>query len=406
MDNLVARYIRYVFSTKTHREKVPDEWSSLIHSRNQTRFGVDAAGNGILDLAIHPTGQLVAYSRSDGSLTVWALGSGHLYSRGRRINVDEPADGKGKVVTSVAWNPLTRSEFVTANNTCNLFLWGVEESARRVDRLRTIALHNHRAKVVDVKYDPHGQWLLATTKNECIYIFDTSNDYSLKSSIALSEICPDSDTLLCTAFSNNGNLLFLGFKSGVMAVLHHDNSDLRLIYKSAIHRGAINCLKVDPNGNLLVSASEDGSCIMMRMSDLLPLRSINDLGSEVTTLDICDYGKLLFVGTSDGSLRFYDLNSNICSHIVEPLQGKATHLIFKFHPSKPYFMVSGADDILESYTTPYRNLLDFLKKSSELPKHPAKDRLKNNVSWKRSRGNKERIDKPRFSERRSQKSRS
>lgn len=332
-------------------EDIEDVRYTQTFSKTKSRFGTSTLiDNEILSIEFHPAGDKIAYSRADGSLTVWLLGpDGTFASSKGRIYVTDII-GSEKLVTSISWNPTELNHFATASNTNEVHIWKTDEQKLdEVDLLFKLKTDSNKSKINKCIYDPTGRYLLAITKSECLYLYDVKNNYTLLSKSEIGELLGEHEAISSSCWDNSGNNIFLGLKKGILVLLTVDeNNELCIKFKTNAHRSSIIALKMDPWGRFVVSASSDGTCLIWSSETLASTLSILSANSSIVSIDLDFLGKILAICTGDDTLSFYDVNSGKLLHSVA-ISHLRSDLVFKFYPTRFWYIVSSKDDILKNY---------------------------------------------------------
>lgn len=369
LSNMVTEKFIEETLSKKNIETVEDERYSHVVSHSKSRFAASIIPNEVLALEFHPTGDVVAYSRMDGSLSIWKLNStqgrfsqstGYIYIPG--------AVNSEMVITSLSWNPKELGQLTTASNSNEIFLWGLDDSKRGIVKLKTIILRNHKTKLNRCVYDPSGKWLLCSTKTECIYLFDVENEHSLHHTLDLWELLKYRDSITSITWNNSGSHIFVGLRNGKLIILEmtfkHDEISFEVIIDIEAHRNSITSLKMDPCGRFLIAGSSDGTCSIWNLRSMSCSSVISDLDSAVISLDIDHLGKIIAICTSGDQVYFYNAN-NYELIKKESLVSFHSDLIFKFHPNKSWYILSGKDDCLRNLTTQAADELTYWKQEYE-----------------------------------------
>lgn len=357
--SVTSKYLQSTFS-KGNTSHIEDKRFIHVSSRSHSRFtSTPITPNEILSLKFHVSGSSMAYSRMDGSLTVWFIKDA---SFDKSVEVYIPdCCGSDKLATDLSWNPTSLNQIAVVSNSSEISLLLINEKSLTASKLRTLSLGS-KTKVNTCLYDPLGNWLLAATKSEKIYLFDVKKDHSSVCSLNISDISQeDNDVVYSLAWSNGGSHIFIGFKSGYLAILKAKHGILEVCTKIKAHTGPITEIKMDPWGRNFITGSIDGNCYVWNMKSLCCELIINDLNSAVTTLDVCHLGKILGICTEDEMVYFYDLNSGNLLH-SKSLANYKTDPILKFYPDKSWYIMSGKNDTLSNhFVKNEKNLITYWK---------------------------------------------
>ncbi|EJS42067.1 tex1p [Saccharomyces arboricola H-6] len=357
--SITSKYLQSTLS-KSNTSDIEDERFIHVSSRSHSRFtSTPITPNEVLSLKFHVSGSSMAYSRMDGSLTVWFIKDA---SFDKSVKVFMPdCCGSDKLVTDFSWNPTSLHQMAVVSNSSEISLLLINEITLKVSKLRTLSLGS-KTKANNCLYDPLGNWLLAVTKSEKIYLFDVKEDHSLVCSLNVGDISPsDNDAVYSTAWSNNGSNLFVGFKSGYLVILKANKGMLEVFTKIKAHTSSITSIKIDPWGRYFITGSSDGNCYIWSLNSLCCELIIQDLDSAVIALDVCHLGKILGICTDDEMVYFYDLNNGQLIQ-SKSLANYKSDLVLKFYPDKSWYIMSGKNDTLSNhFVKNERNLITYWK---------------------------------------------
>ncbi|CAI4035871.1 hypothetical protein SMKI_14G0800 [Saccharomyces mikatae IFO 1815] len=356
---VTSKYLQSTFS-KNNTSNIEDERFIHVSSRSHSRFtSSPVTPNEVLSLKFHVSGSSMAYSRMDGSLTVWFIKDAS-FDKSIKVYIPDCC-GSDKLATDFSWNPTSLNQMAVVSNSSEISLLFINEKSLKASKLRTLSLGN-KTKANTCLYDPLGNWLLATTKSEKIYLFNVKKDHSLVSSLNVGDISPnDNDVVYSLAWSNNGSHIFVGFKSGHLVILKAKDGNLVVSTNIKAHTGPITGIKMDPWGRYFITGSIDGNCYIWGLKSLCCELVIHDLDSAVITLDVCHLGKILGICTEDEMVYFYDLNSGSLLQ-SKSLANYDTDPVLKFYPNKSWYIMSGKNDTLSNhFVKNEENLITYWK---------------------------------------------
>ncbi|CCE62094.1 hypothetical protein TPHA_0B04250 [Tetrapisispora phaffii CBS 4417] len=344
LSEKLTRTITDELLNKKNVEHITDDRRLLILSRAKSRFVVGISPNEVYAIEFQPTGKALAYSRYDGSLTVWFLVHDTFNRSFKAYKKD--AMGVEKPITSISWNSNEVGQFATVSNSNYIQIWNVDHNTHSLTKYRTLNLDSSDAKLRFTKchYDPSSQWLAAVTKNNEICLFDVKANHKQVHFYNFNEEVEGSITFIC--WNNHGNYIIVGTSIGEISLLRvNNNKELKNIIKVPAHRGKITGLKVTPLGDKLVSVGEDGACLIWDLESLTCISTIVECESNIRTFDLSPSGKLLVVVSEEGKFRFYDM---ITTEKINDYDQKHldSDFIVKFYPNKSWLMISGENDTL------------------------------------------------------------
>lgn len=345
---------------KQHVEDIEDDRYSHVVSRSQSRFAAPISSNRILNLEFHPSGHYMAYSREDGSLTVWRLAN-VSFARSKKMVIPSA------MIRWVSWNHQEISEFATCSGSHELFIWGVDEKKREIVKLRTLSSGNKNNKIDRCVFDPQGRWLLSQ-HGLSLQFWDVKSDYGLQQSYQLEELdstASDDDVITAVVWTNSGSHVIVGLHSGKVCVLQVGQDSVRPVLSIEAHRSAVTSMVIDPWGRKLVTGGADGSCNIWELATMCCTRTI-DKHARICSMDVDPLGKILAVTTADNTVHFYDTNEGQLL-ASQNLKTTESDPLIKFYPDKSWFILSGRDDSIERHFTPnnYNDLISFYKVDNE-----------------------------------------
>lgn len=372
-DYITESYLKELLEKSQSCQKIEDDRYIQVTSQSRSRFGSSLTQNEILSMEFHPAGKLLAYSRMDGSLTIWEVPeNGDFSSSVSKKIVTNNIVGKEKLVTSLSWNGIEVSQVATVTNSNELIIWSLDDAKSgetELHRVKTIPLGSARTKINKCYFSPRGKWLLAATKSENLYILSPKNDFSLVSTIKLSEYIPNNDTIYSITLNNSDDYLFVGCKDGkilVFSIEETNAKEAKVHYLFALegHRGAVTALKMDQNGKYLISGSSDGTSVFWDLTTFIPKYTITDINNLIVAIDVDHLGKIMAITTADDTLLFYNTSNGKLIKKVS-IEFLKSDIWFKFYPNKSWFIKSSKDEILVSHTNPATDELKFWKKTYE-----------------------------------------
>lgn len=352
IDSPMANAMTTKFLQELKAEKIQDERYTRAITRTHSRFTSSITPNEVLALQFHPSGAYLAYGRMDGSLTVWVL-QGHSFNKAKNCYIPD-ANGNDKVINDLSFNPSELNEFATVSNSNEIFIWNIQnDSSPTVNKLRTLSLPSSKVKVNRCAYDPRGIWFFAATKSDCLYIYNVKEEHSMVASLPVHSISDENDTIYSISWDNSGKFIFIGFRSGKLALLEVSDDTGEMTFKLIVqaHRSAISVIKMDPVGRFVITGSTDGSCALWDTSTLTCSLIIDDMEGAVISMDVDHLGKILAVCSTDDLVRFYNINDGTLWK-TENMQKFNSELVVRFYPRKSWFILSGENDTLESYCGP------------------------------------------------------
>ncbi|CCK70731.1 Tex1p KNAG_0F00620 [Huiozyma naganishii CBS 8797] len=343
-NDLSASFIQDTLK-KENIENVEDDRFLQVASSSKSRFGASGKSqNQVHLLNFHSSGSYAAYTRADGSLTVWFLGSkGDFHTNETRKKLVPNAAGSDRVVTAISWNPNEPAQFATCSNNNEICFWDADDD---VSRIKKLLVGHAKVKVNRVLFSTGGKWILCVARTEFLYILDSLKDYKQVCSYKLPKELDSGDGITSICWSNSNDYFFTGWRSGKIVLFQIDAlGQVSLRLNTNGHRNSVTSLKFDPLGRYLISGSSDGTFTIWDASNMVCKRSFNDIGASVVSIDVDHLGKIIAVCSGDDKLRFYDMNTG---HLIElvNVNGLKSDIVFKFFPNKSWYIVSTGNDVL------------------------------------------------------------
>ncbi|CAL9733118.1 protein Tex1p [Monosporozyma unispora] len=372
-DFITESYLKELLNNGKSGQKIEDDRFTQVASRTNSRFGSSLTPNEVLSMEFHPSGKLLAYSRMDGSLTIWEVpDSGDFNSSSSRKIITNNVVGKEKLVTDLSWNGIERSQIATATNSNELIIWSLDDAKSdesEVHRIKTLHVGSPRTKINKCYYSPRGKWLLAATKSENLYLLSPENDFSIESTIKLKEYISNNDSIYSFTWNNSDDYFFVGCKDGKIlgfTVEEAGGKETNVSYLFSLegHRGSVTTLKMDQYGRYLISGSSDGTCVLWDLNTFISKHTITDINSLILSIDVDHLSKIMAISTADDTLLFYNTSDGTFIDKIE-IEDLKADIWFKFHPNKTWFIKSSKDDILLNHTNSATDEMKFWRKTYE-----------------------------------------
>lgn len=347
------------FLTTTKEEKriedIQDERYSHFLTNQKSRFSLAISRNEVITLEFHPAGNRVAYSRVDGSLNIWKFSSNDgKFSKNAQYTYVRNCINSEKIATDLSWNPQELDHLAAASNSNEILIWSHDDTNKTVAKLKTLVVKGSKTKISRCLYDPTGNWLLGTTKQELLYLFDTQNEYELESTFNLWERLGYQSSIASLTWNNSGSNIILGLRNGKIIVLEfkqdivNDEITFDIVLEINAHRNSINNIKVDPCGNYIMAGSTDGTCSIWDTRTLCCIHVITELNAAIVSLDVDHLGKILSICTGDDCLYFYSIPD---FQLIEKtdIPSLNSDAVIKFHPNRSWYILSSKGDTLRNH---------------------------------------------------------
>lgn len=303
IDKLTDNYSRFLEKLLNKQTFVQIRDNHYFKLQSTERYE-PAIRNEVICMNIHPIGKYAAWSRFDGTVSVM-----NLQRLTDKTDTIRDVHGLDKLCHSITWNPNEATQFATVGNTSTVKIWDV--SNKKTPLLKSFTT-NSKMKNYQCLFSPLGQWLVVLTKSEELYLFDISKGYKLHS-ISTVQIFGDDelDSTYCICWSNDGTHIYLGFKSGKIAIYQLRDQGFIRKFVSEGHSSAVTNLIIDPWGRFLISSSHDSTCAFWSLSSFICYQVVEDIDGIIDNIDISSDGYILAIGyrnpsTKQGYIRFVE----------------------------------------------------------------------------------------------------
>ncbi|CCG83142.1 U3 snoRNP-associated protein Utp1 [Taphrina deformans PYCC 5710] len=158
------------------------------------------------------------------------------------------------------------------------------------------------AKTKCSTFHPENNLLVAGFSNGIFAIYDLSEDgFAMIHTLSISQNAID-----CVTINKTGEWLAFGAsKLGQLLVWEWQSESY--ILKQQGHFDAMNCVTYSPDGQRVVTASEDGKIKVWDIRSGFCLVTFTDHTSAITDIHFAKKGNVLFSASLDGSIRAWDL---------------------------------------------------------------------------------------------------
>jgi len=328
----------------------------------------------VRSVAFSPDGTLLASASDDGSVKLWNVGTGQSV---------RSFDGHEGAVYSVAFSP---DGVLLASGSADgtVKLWNV------VAGEETRALLGHTGAVRAVAFSPDGHLLASGSEDETVNVWEVATGEILRTSgersgtvrsLAFSPdgsmlafavsmsggIAPTAMTLslwdldgeeepqplsdlmdsaLCIAFSPDGALMAVGpdenpWVEAIITLWDVDARETLRTFGGPGHRGGVHSVSFDRNGDLLASASADGTIGVWDVATGKVLRTLTGHSDWVRSVAFSPDGGLLASASDDATLRLWDPRTG---ELVRTMTGHTDWVHSVAFSPDGTLVASGSDD--------------------------------------------------------------
>ncbi|MDA2927622.1 hypothetical protein MYX78_10415 [Acidobacteria bacterium AH-259-G07] len=243
----------------------------------------------------------VAFS-ADGSLLAAAGGMPTRYGEVKIWSTKDwtllhTLEGHNDCIYSIAFSPSGKL-LATSSYDHLVKLWDVETG----EEVRTFT--GHSDAVFSVAFDPEGKRLVSASADRTVKIWDISTGEQLFR--AFSESAAELYTL---AFHPSGQLVAAAGVDKMIRIWRLSEEGGQLVRSTFAHGSPIIRLVFTPDGHTLISSGED-QLVKFWEVETLQEKHVEHQSDWVLALAVSPSGKVLALGRYDGSLSFYEMESN------------------------------------------------------------------------------------------------
>lgn len=348
-------YVWQAYLQKQELRDVNFAQADLAQSAFLQTFG------GIISVAFHPDGKLLAAGTANGEIRFWRVADGQSL-----LNCQGHADW----VRSVSFS--SDGQFlVSGSNDQTVRLWDVNSGQclkilyGHTRRVRSVAfspngrivasgsfdqtvklwditlgvclktLHGHTSQIRSVAFSPDGQILASSSFDQTIRLWDTMTGQCLKI------LQGHSQPIWSVIFSPNGNLLASGSHKGSVRLWDVRTGEyLKTLWG---HTRQARSVAFSPDGQILATGGEDETVQLWDLSTE-HLNILKGHTDRVWSVSFSPDGRLLASGSRDQTIRLWDINTGQC---LKTLQGH-TNPAFSvaFHPTGKILAGSNFDQVI------------------------------------------------------------
>ncbi len=270
-----------------------------------------------------PDGEMIATSEHGKAPRLWNA----------RTLQPGPSLANALSAIHLRWSPDSQrvAAFCIDGTTC---FWDVQTGAALTGPIR------HAEYVEDFRFSPDGNWVAATCRDGNLHQWNT------RTTEPRGEPIPNRQFITCFAYSPDGQRLFVSdYKDDQARV--HDAASGRLLAQTPLREGHIKHGDFSPDGQRLITASEDGIARIWRAETLEPLTEPLRHKSRVLWAKFSLDGRRVVTASDDGTARVWDAQSG--QTIGEPLVHRAAVERAEFSPDGLLIVTASGDGMVRMW---------------------------------------------------------
>ncbi|ORX66594.1 WD40 repeat-like protein [Linderina pennispora] len=243
----------------------------------------------VIDMSWSSDGSQLTAAESKGHVRTWRLGRGG-HKEGEEIRT------LGSDIEHVAWctEPGKQGILAAAKFEKTVHLWDSTSNSIA----SSIATSGANTALV---WSPSGKYLAVLSRDARIEIFDAAN---LEAPVVTLET---EETVHMVRWDTREELLLLATHHGAVEVYSWPN--VEHVHTVAAHVASLNCLGVEPRGDILATGGADSSMQFWRTDDLSVYKAIEGYESPLRLIDFSMNSKFVASASDDADILIHDVYS-------------------------------------------------------------------------------------------------
>jgi WD40 repeat protein len=255
-------------------------------------------GGEVFDAAFNPDGKRVVTASKDGVARVWDVESKAIL----------PLNGHGNTVRRASFSP-NGSLVLTASYDKTARIWDAEKGTELVQ------INGHRLAVRGAAFSPDGQKIVTASDDGIVRLWDASNIsekreiWDEKSARMLRQLPGHGSEVVAAEFSPDGERIVSASEDGTARVwLAESTPEVHLILAE---KDRILDAEFSPDGKQIATASVDNTAQVYDATSGRQLHSLNGHQGIVRSIVFADNGALIISASEDRTVRFWNAGTGM-----------------------------------------------------------------------------------------------
>lgn len=277
---------------------------------------------------------IIMQGSENGLVTACSAGKIQIWNSKLEIGATFNATTLGPIeppIVSVCWDTVTQ-KILIGFKTCEIY--EMDSTDGRNAHNAAIASGHYNVRVSCVAQHPLNPKIFCSIgSDKSVRIFDSSKHKQLK--VALLDTIPRS-----CVYSPDGQLIYIGLGSGITG--HEERKegahvvlkeeDLTIVHEARDSKGAINCVKISPAGDIMALGSADGAIYVYNTSDYAAKAKCRGHNGRVLHMDFSSDGQYLISNCSAGDMLFWDVEKGEqqAAKLMRDVQWETSTCVYSF----------------------------------------------------------------------------